>query len=160
MTKPTTTPPSSETEILTECTELLSSRLPDAWRVDVQRSPADAGIDAVLALTAPSGEQVRFVVEAKRLLVGRDIPRVSEQLQWAADRELSNTKTMVMSRYLAPQSANDYWKATCRLSTPPATSWSSRRVLLCTFATGAPTKIPGEARAGHADHWRVSPQLV
>ncbi|OBB31260.1 hypothetical protein B7435_13205 [Mycolicibacterium peregrinum] len=102
MTKPTTTPPSSETEILTECTELLSSRLPDAWRVDVQRSPADAGIDAVLALTAPSGEQVRFVVEAKRLLVGRDIPRVSEQLQWAADRELSNTKTMVMSRYLAP----------------------------------------------------------
>ena len=102
MTKPMTKAPSSEAEILTECTELLRSRLPDNWRVDVQRPPMDAAIDAILALTAPSGEQVRFLVEAKRLLVSRDIPKVSEQLRWAADRELIDTKTMVMSRYLAP----------------------------------------------------------
>jgi len=103
MIKPTTAPPSSEAEILTECTELLRNRLPNDWRVDVQTPPMDAAaVDAVLALTAPSGEQVRFLVEAKRLLVGRDIPKVSEQLRWAADRELVDTKTMVMSRYLAP----------------------------------------------------------
>jgi hypothetical protein len=102
MTEPTTTPPSSEAEILTECTALLRNRLPDNWRVDVQRPPTDAAIDAIVALTAPSGEQVRFLVEAKRLLVSRDVPKVSEQLRWAADRELIDTKTMVMSRYLAP----------------------------------------------------------
>jgi len=101
MTKPTTTPPSSETEILTECTELLRTRLPDDWRVDVQR-PSDAAIDAILALTAPSGEQVRYLVEVKQLLVNRDIPKVIDQLRWAADRELTDTMTMVMSRYLAP----------------------------------------------------------
>lgn len=102
MTRPTTTPPSSEAEILTECTELLRNRLPDDWRVDVQQPPMDAAIDAIVALTAPSGEQVRYLVEAKRLLVSRDIPNVSEQLRRAADRELIDTKTMVMSRYLAP----------------------------------------------------------
>jgi hypothetical protein len=102
MTKPTTTALSSEAAILTECTELLRSRLPNNWRVDVQRPPMDAAIDAILALTAPSGEQVRFLVEAKRLLASRDIPKVSEQLRRAADRELIDTKTMVMSRYLAP----------------------------------------------------------
>ncbi|TDK89702.1 hypothetical protein EI067_25385 [Mycobacterium paragordonae] len=102
MTEPITAPPGTEPEILTECTELLRGCLPDDWRVDVQRPPMDAAIDAILALTAPSGEQVRFLVEAKRLLVGRDVPRVSEQLQWAADRELVDTKTMVMARYLAP----------------------------------------------------------
>lgn len=102
MTKPTTAPPSSEAEILTECTELLRNRLPDEWRVDVQQPPMDAAVDAILALTAPSGEQVRYLVEAKRLLVSRDIPKVSEQLRKAADRELIDTQTMVMSRYLAP----------------------------------------------------------
>ena len=102
MTKPTTPPPNSEAEILTECTELLRNRLPDDWRVDVQRPPMDAAIDAILALTAPSGEQVRYLVEAKRLLVSRDIPKVAERLRWAANRELINTETMVMSRYLAP----------------------------------------------------------
>jgi len=102
LTKPLTTPPSSDAEILTGCSQLLRDRLPDDWRVDAQRPPADAAIDAILALTAPSGEQVRFLVEAKRLLVSRDIPKVSEQLRWAAERELIDTKTMVMSRYLAP----------------------------------------------------------
>lgn len=102
MTEPTTTPPSSEAEILTECTEVLRNRLPDDWRVNVQRAPMDAAIDAVLALTAPSGEQVRYLVEAKRLLVSRDIPTVYERLRWAAERELIGTETMIMSRYLAP----------------------------------------------------------
>jgi hypothetical protein len=41
-------------------------------------------------------------VEAKRLLVSRDIPKVSERLRWVAERELVFTKTMVMSRYIAP----------------------------------------------------------
>lgn len=102
MTEPATAPPSSDAEILTECTELLRVRLPGNWRVDVQRPPINAAIDAILALAAPSGEQVRFLVEAKRLLVSRDVPKVSEQLRRAADRELIETKTMVMSRYLAP----------------------------------------------------------
>jgi len=103
MTTPTTPPPSSEAEILTECTELLRNRLPDNWRIHVQRPPIDPAIDAILALTASSGEQVRYLVEAKRLLVSRDIPKVSEQLRRAADRAPIDTKTMVMSRYLAPQ---------------------------------------------------------
>ncbi|MBU3749479.1 MAG: hypothetical protein FGM52_03355 [Mycobacterium sp.] len=105
MTTSTTMPPSSESELVTECTALLRNRLPTDWRLDVQRpitGVAEASIDAVLAITAPSGEQVRFLVEARRLLGNRDLPRVSEQLRGAADRELIDTRTMVMSRYLAP----------------------------------------------------------
>ena len=42
MTEPITAPPGTEPEILTECTELLRDRLPDDWRVDIQRPPMDA----------------------------------------------------------------------------------------------------------------------
>ena len=105
MTTSITTPPSSEAELVTECTALLRGRLPDDWRLDVQRTAADTSgpkIDAILAITAPLGEQVRFLVEVRRLLGSRDLSRVSEQLRWAAGRELIDTRTMVMSQYLAP----------------------------------------------------------
>lgn len=96
--------PSSEAEILAECTALLRNRLPNGWRVEIQKPPMNVPVNAILALTASSGEQVRFLVEAKRLLAGRDIPNVSEQLRGAANRELIGTKAMVMARYLAPPS--------------------------------------------------------
>ena len=104
MTTPTTEPPSSEVEILRECTDLLRNRLPDDWRVSVsvQQEPVDRGIDAVLTVTAPSGEKVRYLVEAKRLLVRRDVPIVSERLRRAPTLELDDAEAMVMSRYLAP----------------------------------------------------------
>ncbi|HUH70542.1 MAG TPA: hypothetical protein VLZ05_17795 [Mycobacterium sp.] len=78
--------------------------MPDNWRVTVQQDPLDRAIDAVLTIAAPSGEKVRYLVEAKRLLVRRDIPVVAERLQNTRTSELEpdNTKSMVMSRYLAP----------------------------------------------------------
>ena len=102
MTKPMTAPPDTEEQILNECTRLLRDRLPDDWRVDVQRPQPNSAIDAILTLTAPSGEQVRFLAEAKRLLAGRDVPGVMEKLRWATNSELTDTKTMVISRYLSP----------------------------------------------------------
>ncbi len=105
MTTSATAPPSSEGELVAQCTALLRDRLPDDWRLDVQQTltgTEGSNIDAILAITAPLGEQVRFLVEARRLLGSRDLPRVSEQLRWAAERELIDTRTMVMSRYLAP----------------------------------------------------------
>lgn len=103
MTMSTAEPPSSEAEILRECTDLLRKRIPGDWRVSVQQDPLDRAIDAVLTVAAPSGEKVRYLVEAKRLLVRRDIPVVSERLRNPSTRELEfdNTEAMVMSRYLA-----------------------------------------------------------
>jgi hypothetical protein len=97
-----TEPPSSEVDILRTCTDLLRDRLPDGWRVSVQQEPVDRAIDAVLTVTAPSGEIVRYLVEAKRLLIRRDVPTVSKRLRRTLTREFDNTEAMVMSRYLAP----------------------------------------------------------
>jgi hypothetical protein len=80
----------------------LRDRLPADWRVGVRQELADAAIDAVLTVTAPSGETVQYLVEAKRLLVRRDVPMVSKQLRQSTTRELDNAQRMVMSRYLAP----------------------------------------------------------
>lgn len=98
----TTEAPSSEAEILRECTDLLRKRVPDNWRVSIQQVPVDRAIDAVLTVVAPSGEKVRYLVEAKRSLVRRDIPVVSERMRNTHTRELDNTEAMVMTRYLAP----------------------------------------------------------
>lgn len=97
-----TEPPNSEVDILRTCTDLLRDRLPDDWRVSVQQESVDPAIDAVLTVAAPSGEKVRYLVEAKRLLVRRDVPTVSKRLRQTPTRELDNTEAMVMSRYLAP----------------------------------------------------------
>lgn len=98
-----TEPPSSEVDILRTCTDLLRDRLPDDWRVSVQQESMDPAIDAVLTVTAPSGETVRYLVEAKRLLARRDVPAVSKRLRQTPPPELDdNTQAMVMSRYLAP----------------------------------------------------------
>jgi hypothetical protein len=94
--------PSSEVDILRTCTDLLRDRLPDDWRVSVQQELMDRAIDAVLTVTAPSGETMRYLVEAKRLLIRRDVPTVSKRLRETITRELDNTGAMVMSRYLAP----------------------------------------------------------
>lgn len=97
-----TEPPSSEVDILRTCTDLLRDRLPDDWRVSVQQESVEPAIDAILIVTAPSGETVQYLVEAKRLLVRRDVPTVSKRLRQAPTRELDNTEAIVMSRYLAP----------------------------------------------------------
>ena len=106
MTTPPTEPPSSEAEILRKCTDLLRDRLPENWRVSVQQEQdsMDRRIDAVLTVADPSGEKIRYLVEAKRLLVRRDIPVVSERLRNTRTNEMDidNTRAMVMSRYLAP----------------------------------------------------------
>lgn len=102
MTTLTTEPPRSEREILRDCTDRLRDRLPDGWRVSIQQEPLDAGFDALLTVSSPGKEDVRFVVEAKPLLVRRDVPLLSQRLLNATAREVLDSKAMVMSRYLAP----------------------------------------------------------
>ncbi|MEQ6324982.1 helix-turn-helix domain-containing protein [Mycobacterium canetti] len=53
-------------------------------------------------MTAPSGETVGYLVAAKRLLIRRDVPTITERLRQTLARERDNTEAMVMSRYLAP----------------------------------------------------------
>ena len=99
-----TQPPTSEVDILRTCTDLLRDRLPDDWRVSIQQQQGsmDPGFDAILTVIAPSGEAARYLVEAKRLLVRRDVPTMSKRLRQTPTRGLDNTQAMVMSRYLAP----------------------------------------------------------
>ena len=102
MTTLTAEPPRSEMEILRDCTDLLRDRVPDGWRVSIQPEPPDVGFDGLLTVTTPSKEDVRYVVEAKRLLVRRDVPLVMQQLRNATAPDLLDTEIMVVSRYLAP----------------------------------------------------------
>lgn len=94
--------PSSEADILRACTDLLRDRLPANWCVSVQQESLDRAFDAVLTVTAPSGETVGYLVAAKRLLIRRDVPTITERLRQTLARERDNTEAMVMSRYLAP----------------------------------------------------------
>jgi hypothetical protein len=87
--------------------ELVRGRLPSGWTADVE-TPADRrdyGVDGILRLRAPDGQEAVLLVEAKRLLNTRDVPAGLRQLQAAASRWDQKDATVVpllAARYLAP----------------------------------------------------------
>jgi hypothetical protein len=57
-------------------------------------------VDAVAVLRSPGGEEAQVLVEAKRLLEVRDVPRISEQLARTSDDAGPSRIGLVISRYL------------------------------------------------------------
>jgi hypothetical protein len=98
------TEPKSELEILRRCTAMLEELLPDDWGVSsVAEKLPGPGPDGQLDVVGPDGEPVRYLVEVKRLLTRRDVPKLYDQVaRWAQAENLGLTRVLVMSRYLAP----------------------------------------------------------
>ena len=63
---------------------------------------ADKRVDALYELTAPDGRSVTLVMEAKRVLEGRDVDSVTKQLE-EYTRRVSNGQGVLAARYLSPQ---------------------------------------------------------
>ena len=85
---------------------LVEDRLPSGWRADVEvPSNLDYGVDGVVRLRAPDGQEAVLLVEAKRLLNTRDVPAALVQLQAMSSRWVRGDVAVVpilAARYLAP----------------------------------------------------------
>ncbi len=84
----------------------LSDHLPSGWTATGQEqypTPSDRQIDMVVDVMSPDGESVRFVVEAKRSIVPKDVDTVLGQLAaYARDLEPNRVLPVLVARYLPP----------------------------------------------------------
>lgn len=104
----------SESEVLRRAVQLLQDRLPEGWTADpryevgpINRDGKASRLDALVTLAAPDGSQVQLIVECKRALVTRDLPRVLEQLNAYSAALPTPALPVVVSRYL-PGSVRDW----------------------------------------------------
>lgn len=89
-------------ELVDAAAEAVRSRLPAQWNVLVDRPfPAGAGIDALMAVTAPDGNVREFGVIAKTSMVARDIQAVRDRRAMLEER-MPTAGALVVTRYLSP----------------------------------------------------------
>lgn len=114
MTETTNSRPEREPDVLRRALKIVRTRLPRRWEATVQEEAMIDGAmraDALMRLRAPDGSPATLVVEAKRLVEARDLPRVLDQLARIVDgvRSRSNrpaestVEPMVVARYLSPR---------------------------------------------------------
>lgn len=93
--------PQTEIDVLRRGKTILADRLPPGWSLrNVPVAPGDRG-DALLEVRAPDGALVNLVLEAKRVVEGRDVGALCKQL----DAYVSNVpcgQGVVVARYLSP----------------------------------------------------------
>lgn len=81
---------------------MLRDRLPWEWSLTEAETAVDRRnprADATFVLRSPDGGELQVVVEAKRLLEVRDVPRIREQLDRFIDRQ-PGTIGLIAARYL------------------------------------------------------------
>lgn len=92
--------------MLKAAVDALRERLPKSWALQVaeDQERLDAGVDAVLRLTAEDASEVVVLMQAKRLMNTRDVPSALDALRRAASRwgQEQPVVTMLAARYLAP----------------------------------------------------------
>jgi hypothetical protein len=98
--------PERDSDLVRRAVTLLRERLPGSWEMQVDEQPEapDRGLDAIVRVASPDGQQIALVIEAKRLLSTRDVPIVLERLQFAlasAGRD-EPAIPLIVARYLAP----------------------------------------------------------
>ncbi len=94
---PNEKPLASESEVIREVAQRLASLLPAGWSVEALEDRSHATIrreDAVLRFRAPSGVEAAVPVEAKRIVEGRDVAAIAEQMRFGREG------LIVMARYL------------------------------------------------------------
>ena len=93
--------PQTEAEVMRRGAALLAERLPSGWSTKLTTESGDPRVDALIEFVAADGQSARFVVEAKRVVEGRDVAPLVEQLQ-AVARNVPNGQGLVVARYLSP----------------------------------------------------------
>ncbi|WP_045740556.1 type IV toxin-antitoxin system AbiEi family antitoxin [Actinoplanes rectilineatus] len=97
---PATEPPRNETEVLRRASAILTERLPATW--SLQTTTSGSGPDLLLTVTAPDGNAVTLVIEARTTVEGRDVTHVAAQLDAHAG-SMSRAHGVLAARYLSPQ---------------------------------------------------------
>jgi hypothetical protein len=98
--------PETEVEILRRGAAILIDRLPSGWvsrlEFDVPRRPGPSGrIDGLIRVSATDGGSATLVLEARRILEGRDVGPLRDQLE-TITAEYPNSKGLLIARYLSP----------------------------------------------------------
>src|SRR5215211_453251 len=117
MPEPTTRPPEREVDVLRGGLALFRARLPRSWETTIEEDVRVEGslrADAMVRLRNPEGAPATLVVEAKRFVEARDLPRILEQLSRLIEQMQTQTGVagrgqagpllpMIVARYLSPR---------------------------------------------------------
>lgn len=96
-------PPRTGIEVVRRAQEILSTRMPAGWSIRTVEPPhVGRAPDGLLEVRAPDGRTVMLVIEAKRVLEGRDLPWVSDQLD-AMTLQIPGSTGVAAAQYLSPQ---------------------------------------------------------
>ena len=100
----TATSPPTEARTLRDVARLISTLLPDDWRLSMVTEPAGRGrADAVGRLRGPDGTAAPMVFQVKRALTARDASTVVAQLRASAERNGKSDAVLVAAApYLSP----------------------------------------------------------
>jgi hypothetical protein len=93
--------PETEVEILRRGTAVLAERLPSGWSARLLKTQPDQKFDGLIELVAANGEPVILVVEAKRIVDGRDVRALRDKLNRYVQL-WPNAHGLVFARYLSP----------------------------------------------------------
>ena len=91
--------PESEAEVMRRGAAMLADRLPKGWSSSL--TPENGSIDALLEIRDEAGTSATLIVEAKRIVEGRDIASLKTQLD-AYRQQFSPAQGLVVARYLSP----------------------------------------------------------
>ena len=92
--------PETEAEIVRRGIGMLGERLPVGW--STRLSPVvDAPVDAVVEVSSADGQSATLLVEAKRVVDGRDVGPIRERLEALVQR-FPRGQGVVMASYLSP----------------------------------------------------------
>lgn len=91
--------PESEAEVMRRGAAMLAERLPAGWssRLISEAEP----IDALVEIRDRGGTAATLIVEAKRIVEGRDVASLREQLDRYAE-QFPGAQGLVVARYLSP----------------------------------------------------------
>lgn len=104
-------PPQSVDGMVRFAYEKLRDRLPSDWVIqNLQGVGSSTSADAAFMLSSPDGLQTKILIETKRLLETRDIPRVREQIVRNLGGD-SQSIGMVVARYLSKSTREKLAKA-------------------------------------------------
>lgn len=92
--------PETEIEVLRRGEAILADRLPVGWSVRSVPVAPDDRPDALLEVRAPDGASVTLVLEAKRVVEGRDVAAIRNQLDAYVSR-VPGSQGVVVGRYLS-----------------------------------------------------------
>ena len=93
--------PETEAEVLRRGIAMLAERLPAGWTTRVIAPESDARVAALIEVSGADGNSAFLVAEAKRVLEGRDVGPLRDQIEEYAGA-IPGRRGLIVARYLSP----------------------------------------------------------